>query len=63
MKYTPCFVGGIPSEEYFSMRQRGCSELEIRSRMVEALTVMQEEVRAKAAAEAAAAEAERLARK
>ncbi len=63
VKYTPCFVGGIPSEEYFSMRQRGCSELEIRSRMVEALTVMQEEVRAKAAAEAAAAEAERLARK
>ena len=63
VKYTPCFIGGIPSEEYFSMRERGCSELEIRKRMVEALSVMQEEVRAKAAAEAAAAEAERLARK
>ena len=63
VKYTPCLIGGIPSEEYFEMRKRGCSELEIRSRMVEALTVMQEEVRAKAAAEAAATEAERLARK
>ena len=59
VKYTPCLVGGIPSEEYFAMRARGCTELEIRKRMVEALTVMQEEVRAKAAAEAAAAEAER----
>ena len=63
VKYTPCYIGGIPSEEYFSMRERGCSELEIRSRMVEALTLMQEEVRAKAAAEAAKAEAERSHRK
>ena len=54
VKYTPCFIGGIPSEEYFAMKERGASELEIRKRMVEALTVMQEEVRAKAAEEAAA---------
>ena len=60
VKHTTCLIGGLPSEEYFEMVKSGRSELEIRKKMVEALTVMQEEVRAQAAA-AEAAEAEKRA--
>ena len=59
VKYTTCLIGGIPSDEYFKMVEDSVSELEIRKKMVEILTVMQEdyhrkdeEARAKEAAEA-----------
>lgn len=60
IRRTPCLIGGLPSEEYFAMKARGASELEIRKKMVAALTEMQEEVRAEAAA-AERAEAEKRA--
>ena len=57
VKKTVCYIGGLPSDEYFALVEQGVSELEIRKKMVEALTKMQEEVRAKAAeAEAKARE-------
>lgn len=46
LKYTQCLIGGLPSEEYFAYVEQGMSELEIRKKMVEALTKMQDEVRA-----------------
>lgn len=49
MKKTLCLIGGLPSETYFSYIEQGMSDLEIRKKMVEALTKMQNEVRAKAA--------------
>lgn len=49
VKKTVCYIGGLPSDEYFALVEQGVSELEIRKKMVEALTKMQEEVRAKAA--------------
>lgn len=55
IKHTVCLIGGLPSEEYFSMVENGVSELEIRKKMVESLTKMQNEVRAKAAEEEAEA--------
>ncbi|MBQ7542515.1 MAG: hypothetical protein IJT44_09525 [Clostridia bacterium] len=55
IKYTVCYIGGLPSEEYFKMMEDGVSELEIRKKMVEALTVMQNEARAKEAREEAEA--------
>lgn len=51
IKHTLCLIGGLPSDEYFKMVEDGVSELEIRKKMVEALTKMQDEVRAKAAKE------------
>ena len=48
-KHTVCLIGGLPSEEFFQMKADGVSELEIRKKMVEALTVMQNEARAKEA--------------
>lgn len=55
IKHTVCLIGGLPSEEYFKMKEEGVSELEIRKKMVEALTVMQNEARAKEAQEEAEA--------
>ena len=49
VKKTVCYIGGLPSDEYFQYVEQGMSELEIRRKMVEALTKMQDEVRAKAA--------------
>lgn len=49
IKHTQCLIGGLPSEEYFSLVEQGVSELEIRKKMVVALTAMQDEIRAKAA--------------
>ena len=61
VKHTVCYIGGLPSDEYFRMKEEGVSELEIRKKMVEALTVMQEEARAKEAREEAEALAKRAA--
>ena len=47
IKYTTCYIGGLPSDEYFRYVDEGMSELDIRKKMVEALTLMQEEVREK----------------
>ena len=47
IKYTTCYIGGLPSDEYFRYVDEGMSELDIRKKMVEALTAMQEEVREK----------------
>lgn len=63
VKYTPCLIGGLPSEEYFSYVEAGVSELEIRKKMVEALQKMQDEVRAAAAKAEEEALAERANRK
>ena len=59
VKKTVCYIGGIPSDEYFQYVEQGMSELEIRKKMVEALTKMQDEVRAKAAEAEAKARAEK----
>lgn len=61
IKHTVCYIGGLPSEEYFAMKEQGVSELEIRKKMVEALTVMQNEARAREAREEAEALAKRAA--
>ncbi|MBR0536749.1 MAG: hypothetical protein IJK40_01235 [Clostridia bacterium] len=63
VKHTLCLIGGLPSDEYFAMVEAGVPDLEIRKKMVDALTVMQAEVRKKAAEEEAKAQAEREARK
>ena len=55
IKHTVCYIGGLPSDEYFAMKAQGVSELEIRKKMVEALTAMQEEARRKEAEEEAQA--------
>ncbi len=49
LKKTVCLIGGLPSEDYFSYVEQGMSEIEIRKKMVEALTKMQDTVREKAA--------------
>lgn len=41
VKYTQCFIGGLPSEEYFSLVEKGSSEEEIRRKMLVALTRLQ----------------------
>lgn len=63
VKYTPCLIGGLPSEEYFAMVNAGESDLEIRKKMVAALQKMQDEVRAAAAKAEEEALAERANRK
>ena len=47
VKPTRCLIGGIPSDEYFALKEQGASELEIRKRMVVELTKMQNEIREK----------------
>lgn len=43
VKHAPCFVGGIPIEEYFQMIENGVPQEEIRSEMYRRLAKMQEE--------------------
>ena len=59
VKKTVCYIGGLPSDEYFACVEQGMSDLEIRKKMVEALTKMQEEALAKAAEAEAKAQAEK----
>lgn len=63
VKYTVCYIGGLPSDEYFSYVESGMSELELKKKMVVALTAMQDEVRAKQAEDEAKAAAERATHK
>ncbi len=37
VKYKPCFVGGIPADEYFELVKNGVAKEEIRAMMTEAL--------------------------
>lgn len=43
VKHAPCFVGGIPIEEYFKMVEDGVPQEELRAEMYKRLTKMQEE--------------------
>lgn len=52
IKYKPCFVGGIPAEEYFELVKNGVSKEEIRAKMIEALKEKEEAVAEKETAEA-----------
>ena len=61
VRYTTCLIGGLPADEYYGLVARGASELEIREKMVAALTEMQEEVRSKAEREREADAAKRAA--
>lgn len=53
VKYKPCFVGGIPADEYFELVEKGTSKEEIRKIMNDALDAIE----AKKAAEKEAKEA------
>lgn len=53
VKYKPCFVGGIPADEYFELVEKGTSKEEIRKMMNDALDAIE----AKKAAEKEAEEA------
>lgn len=59
VKHMPCLIGGLPSEEYFKMKEDGVSEIEIRKKMIEALTKMEKEILEREAAEKEKAEQER----
>lgn len=43
VKHAPCFVGGIPIEEYFKMVEDGVPQEEIRAEMYRRLSKLQEE--------------------
>lgn len=43
VKYTPCLIGGLPSEEYFRYVEEGMSRADIRRKMLKALAEMEEE--------------------
>lgn len=47
VKHAPCFVGGIPIEEYFNMLEDGIPQEEIRAEMYKRLAKLQEEKEAK----------------
>ncbi len=61
VKYTPCYIGGLDSNEYFSLVEQGVDKLEIRRKMVEALTEIQERITAEEAKASEKKEAERAA--
>ena len=44
VKYTPCFIGGLPSEEYFRLTSEGISKDEIQRKMLIALTELEAEL-------------------
>ena len=41
VKYTQCYIGGLPSEEYFGYKESGMSDSELRRKMLVALTRLQ----------------------
>lgn len=51
VRYTPCLIGGLPSEEYFSMVEQGMTQAQIRRKMLVALAELQEAEDAKREAE------------
>ena len=52
VKYTPCLIGGLPSEEYFGYIEKGVSKEEIRRKMLVALAELQVDAEAAGEAEA-----------
>ncbi|MBQ4625748.1 MAG: hypothetical protein IJB45_00675 [Clostridia bacterium] len=46
VKYKPCFVGGIPAEEYFELVKKGTPKEEIRELMTKALKEKEEQTEA-----------------
>ena len=56
VKYTPCLIGGLPKEEYYSYVEQGMTREEIRRKMLVALAEMQEEYDRKVAEEEASHE-------
>ena len=56
VKYTPCLIGGLPKEEYYSCVEQGMTREEIRRKMLVALAEMQEEYDRKVAEEEASHE-------
>lgn len=58
VKYKPCFVGGIPAEEYFELVKNGVPKEEIRAMMAVALEKERNEREKAAAAEKANSEEE-----
>ncbi len=52
VKYKPCFVGGLPAEEYFELIKNGVSKEEIRAKMAQALSEKEEAEAKKEAAQA-----------
>ncbi|MBQ6265509.1 MAG: hypothetical protein IJK60_08695 [Clostridia bacterium] len=53
VRYTPCLIGGLPKEEYYSYVEQGMTREEIRRKMLVALAGMQEEFDKKVAEEEA----------
>lgn len=49
--YTPCLIGGLPSEEYFALVEQGMTQAQIRRKMLVALAELQEAEEAKREAE------------
>ena len=43
IRHKPCFVGGIPIEEYFEMQKKGMPQDEIRAEQYRRLTEQQQE--------------------
>ena len=52
--YTQCLIGGLPSQEYFELKEQGVSEEEIHRKMLKALAVLQDEAEKKMSEEEAA---------
>ena len=57
VKYTPCLIGGLPSEEYFGYVKDGWTKEAIRRKMLVALAALQIETEDAAEAQAKAGEA------
>ncbi|MCQ2461959.1 MAG: hypothetical protein MJ177_00965 [Clostridia bacterium] len=50
VNYTVCFVGGIPEDEYFTLKESGISKEEMRKKMKEAIAKIERENEEKVAA-------------
>ncbi len=59
IKHKPCFVGGIPIEEYFEMQKNGWTTEQIREEQYKRLTVLQQEKEAKLKADEEAKESKK----
>ncbi len=59
INHKPCFVGGIPIEEYFEMQKNGWSTEQIREEQYKRLTILQQEKEAKLKADEEAKEAKK----
>lgn len=59
INHKPCFVGGIPIEEYFEMQKNGWSTEQIRAEQYKRLAILQQEKEAKLKADEEAKEAKK----